>query len=351
MWHTLFGNFNFKLCHLDLISALLSTIGLITAFVISMIAGLKGDKFMFDTWNEKTLVIPDNDRTFHDSVQDFEEILLETCAYSSDPLKYTLYHRRQTWGNVSNEYYLGSISTKGKDFSPWFLLFFILFISSIFPTYRYVSAKITNTFFQYNPQDGPDVWRWVEYALTSPLQIVLISCAFNARENNFLLMLAGLQMALVLFGYTIETALQEIIYLRMGSKESKSTSTTQATINFMVYLTATYILHFIIWSILFEKFSISSTSVSDCEYNASKFEPPPAVIIILVSQFITFTLFGVVITAQAFRVFTKSNSELTEEFVAKQWLLVTWTYSWLSVTAKLFLEYGMLSLLSQLSLT
>jgi len=167
-------------------------------------------------------------------------------------------------------------------------------------------------------------------------------------------MLAGLQMALVLFGYTIETALQDIIDLRTESKESKEsnrTSTTQATINFMVYLTATYILHFIIWSILFEKFSISSTSVSDCEYNASKFEPPPAVMIILVSQFITFTLFGVVITAQAFRIFTKSDSELKQDFIKKQWLLVTWTYSWLSVTAKLFLEYGMLSLLSQLSLT
>ena len=340
---------------LDLASAILSVIGLIAAFISALVASSKGDLFTFDTWNENTFVVPDPDFSFDNSLLSLKETLSMTCAAADNPKTYHLYYGRIGWGNNTEEYSLSSISTKGDVYNPWYLLFIVLFISSIFQMYRYVYSKDYSDYLKYRPDSGPDLWRWVEYALTSPLQIILISSAFNARENNFMLMLAGLQFALVLFGYSLELAIQDIIFMRTSTPKSYSYDTlpnsiVQSKIVFTIYLLATWILHFIIWSILFSKFGMTSQTVSDCDITSEDYETPPAIMFILVSQFSTFTAFGIVLSLQGLYVICAKDEALTSEKVKSMWLFVTWAYSWLSVTAKLFLEYGMLSTLANLSL-
>jgi hypothetical protein len=344
-----------KLQLLDLASAILSGTGLITAFIIALESASRGELFVFDTWNENTFVIPDPDLSFHNSMLSLKNTLSTTCAAADDPDNYDLYFRRIGWGNKTEEYSLTSLSTKGDSYNPWYFLFLVLFISSLFQTYRYVYANDYSEYFKYRPDTGPDFWRWVEYALTSPLQIVLISSAFNARDNNFLLMLAGLQFALVLFGYSLELAIQEIISIRTSSEKTSLDNTpqntyTQSIIVFTTYLIATWILHCIIWSILFRKFALTSQTVTDCDLTIEEFETPRAILFLLISQFTTFTSFGVVLSVHGLYVICVQPSSLTPDKVKSLWLFVTWTYSWLSVTAKLFLEYGMIATLASFSL-
>ena len=340
---------------LDLASAILSGTGLMVAFIIALESAYSGELFVFDTWNENTFVIPDPDKSFDNSMLSLKNTLSTTCAAADSPDKYDLYFRRVGWGNNTEEYSLTSLSTKGESYNPWYLLFLVLFISCLFQVYRYVYAREYSTYFRYRPDSGPDFWRWMEYALTSPLQIVLISSAFNARENNFMLMLAGLQFALVLFGYSLELAIQEIISVRTSSDKPSLDNTPQNTyhqslIVFTTYLIATWILHCIIWSILFTKFAMTSQTVADCDLTIEEFETPREIMFLLVSQFTTFTSFGVVLSAHGLYVICVHPSSLSPEKVKSLWMFVTWVYSWLSVTAKLFLEYGMVATLASFSL-
>jgi len=344
-----------RLAYLDLASAILSVIGLVTAFIIAIESASRGELFVFDTWNENTFVIPDPDKSFYNDLHVMKNALSTTCAAADDPDHYDLYFRGIGWGNNTDAYSMTSLSTKGDSYNPWYLLFLVLFISALFQTYRYVYAYDYSDIFRYRPESGPDFWRWVEYALTSPLQIVLISSAFNARDNNFMLMLAGLQFALVLFGYSLELAIQDIISMKTKPEkidldDAPPNTLAQSKIVFATYLIGTWILHYIIWSILFTKFALTSQTVSDCNLTMEKYETPPPILFILISQFTTFTAFGVVLSAQGLWVICVSESTLSPDHVKWLWLRVTWIYSWLSVTAKLFLEYGMVGTLASFSL-
>ncbi len=54
----------------------------------------------------------------------------------------------------------------------------------------------------------PCLARWLEYAVTSPLQVVLIASCVMIRDVYTLIMLFAAQLACVLFGFAIEFALQ-----------------------------------------------------------------------------------------------------------------------------------------------
>jgi len=89
------------------------------------------------------------------------------------------------------------------------MLHWILVCSCLFQGARYLAYVEHDNFeegvlFQYDPSSGPDFWRWVEYAVTSPLQIILIAGSFYMREIVLMATMAGLQGALVLLGYVIE---------------------------------------------------------------------------------------------------------------------------------------------------
>ena len=62
----------------------------------------------------------------------------------------------------------------------WLLNIPIFLTSTAFQGYRYIAAKKPVLGFdQYNPANGPDLGRWVEYMLTSPLQVVLVAIAYH----------------------------------------------------------------------------------------------------------------------------------------------------------------------------
>jgi len=337
-----------KLFHLDLCSSILSFVGFLVASIVAIVAASRNQTLVYDTWDENLLVIPDNNHTFRSQVSVWDHELSKKCAERGDPHRYDLFYREQTW-NPQTNYTVVSVSTQGESFEPLPLLIFVLFVSSLFQFFRYYFSgeehEVTGYKIQYQPESGPDVWRWIEYALTSPLQIILISAVFNARENNLMILLASLQFALVMFGYSMETLLQEIVESDDRAKNTKK-SLDQTIFVFTFYLCASWGFHALIWGILISKFSSSSESAADCRDDPSNLLMPDAVWIIFISQIVAFTSFGVTLTVQSVYVFCNLSHLAKPENSGKMWKKVTWAYSILSVSAKLFLEYGLLMTLA-----
>ena len=76
--------------------------------------------------------------------------------------------------------------------------------------YRDFEDNDETKLFQYIPSSVPDFWRWIAYALTSPLQIIIIAGSFCLRETVILTLMVALQGVLVLFGYVIELEIQTL---------------------------------------------------------------------------------------------------------------------------------------------
>jgi hypothetical protein len=57
--------------------------------------------------------------------------------------------------------------------------------------------------------ETPCSWRWLEYALTSPMAVVLVASALMQRDVNTLTLLSVAQAACVQFGFAVEYAIAD----------------------------------------------------------------------------------------------------------------------------------------------
>lgn len=122
----------------------------------------------------------------------------------------------------------------------WLLNIPIFFTSMLFQGYRYFAAnKPILGFGQYNPTTGADIGRWVEYMLTSPLQVVLVAIAYHIRDDSQLWSLAFMQAMLVLMGYCIE---REAYWWQTGNFHFKFEHNA-----LIILVASSWLLHIIIW--------------------------------------------------------------------------------------------------------
>jgi hypothetical protein len=225
----------------------------------------------------------------------------------------------------------------------------------------------------FDPEKGPEFSRWLEYAFTSLIQILLVALAFRITNIDVLLGYFGMQLALVIMGYDIERQIKKkykrsISQTKLGidqttpSEEVPESSTRfyevlhwgVADIRGVVYLLVCWTLHLLIWGVPgqwhsdFIRWGISGDYAYVNKYQKAcfqdrEFQMPDAVDFIFWSQYILFTVFGVVCSTQfvlAF-VFPVQNTEDSN----KRWRTVSICYAILSVSAKTILEVGFLMLL------
>ena len=84
----------------------------------------------------------------------------------------------------------------------YWMLFVVFFMSMIFQLYFIRQVKSIDFF------ERPCLARWLEYAATSPLQVVLVASCVMIRDVYTLLLLFAAQLVCVLLGFPIEFALQ-----------------------------------------------------------------------------------------------------------------------------------------------
>lgn len=322
------------------------------------------------------------------------------------------------------------VSVKGTHVSIIVFLLWVYFWSCFFQYWRYRASQQ----WYYKPWLGPEFSRWLEYLFTSPSQAVLVSIAFGLSNVDILIGHFGMQAALVLFGYDIEQQVKKqfkSILQQSALKDWQDVSCKRMhnvpfrNLRLYVYLGLSWLLHLLIWGVppltawgiggnyyrtqrLQDEFNkhwaVNSTTnaTSGATSGATSEAPrmPWYVELIFWSQYISFTIFGVVCTAQVLtslgmkfpseedvridlRKELKNRSKksgfqeesltpddmtleqltlldsptvigdskfdlrtkLFKKRVRQNWLRYTNVYAILSITAKTFLEVGFLGLL------
>ena len=303
--------------------------------------------------------------SFTEKMRLWHTAVAESCAAGNFDLILT----QPPWENKEKKY--DGFSIEGVIHNESYIdltavAFFIYLFSSSFQGLR--CWRFNNNFKPL----GPEFSRWSEYACTSPLQILLVALTFGISNIDILLGYFGMQLAMVIMGYSIEKQIKKK-YLR----DPKKTPNKFYWVSFLphplgpdvrgvVYLLVSWTLHILIWGIpgLWEttmtRWGISGQYAYITKYQTicgdPDFNMPVFVEVIFWGQFICFLLFGLVCTLQFLRAeflgaeFTpeigdaKRNTKMLDTY-AKEWAKYSMAYAILSVTAKTLLEVGFIGLL------
>jgi hypothetical protein len=85
----------------------------------------------------------------------------------------------------------------------YWMLFVVFFLSSLFQIY-FLCQIVCIDFFR-----RPCLARWLEYAVTSPVQVVLVASCVMVRDVHTIMLLFAAQLVCVLLGFPIECAMQD----------------------------------------------------------------------------------------------------------------------------------------------
>jgi hypothetical protein len=246
-------------------------------------------------------------------------------------------------------------SVKVSEIELCFVAFFIYVFSTSFQFLRW---RVFDSFC--HPENGAEFSRWLEYAFTSPLQILIVAIAFGIKNIDVLLGYFGMQLALVMMGYEIERQIEKEYKHSLKHKEHKKQFYNilqrfgVRDIRGWVYLLLSWTLHLLIWGIPglwhanFIRWGISGEYAYASKYfkacwHDDDFKMPDAAVFIFWSQYILFTVFGIVCSGQF--LLAKFHPVQDENNRTKRWRHVSMCYSVLSVSAKTILEVGFIMLL------
>lgn len=220
---------------------------------------------------------------------------------------------------------------------------------------------------RYRP-DGPDFARWVEYALTSPLQIIIVAGSVWIRDRNTLYALGLAQANMIMNGYIIEVVLKGMYKFNIRPVKptdgKKDASDRKRRWQALFVLAFAWVAFAGIWYAIISQFqrqtsiagkcdlcktrSSAACTMDYCERAGStcqgRNEIPDIVPYIVGSQCFLFALFGVVQSVQLLC----SHNIQTRVQAQVAWYKATMWYSILSVVAKCTLEIGFLIMLRQM---
>ena len=248
-----------------------------------------------------------------------------------------------------------TLAMAAGTWNPMLALVWVFAVSVFFQTWRVILFRARGNiaknnvglwvfFSEYRPYAGPDFWKWVEYALTSPLQIAIIASTFNIRDRSLLLLLGTLQGALTLLGDSIEHRLRKLArHRRKLTTGANASRHRRHGLKLAYMLWSAWAVHGVIWWVLLERFQRQKDNLGDCGYKA---EMPGWVNFVVLCEFVLFSAFGMIPVVQAVLVLTAvhQNQGPTKKDIAR-WGLAAQAYALLSVVAKTILEFGFLMLL------
>lgn len=299
---------------------------------------------------------------FTEKMRLWHTAVAESCAAGSFDLILT----QPPWENDEKQKYDGfsmeGVIHNASHIDLTAVAFFIYLFSAVFQGARcwFFEAKFL--------PNGPEFSRWLEYAFTSPLQVLLVALTFGVSNIDILLGYFGMQLALVVMGYSIEQQIRKTYVRGAASAKPVAKFYWMPMIWFVgpdirgpVYLLVSWTLHILIWGVpapweaeitrwgLVGQYAYIHKYQTRC--GDPKFNMPVFVDVIFWGQFSCFLLFGLVCTVQFLGAnFLGSGAESKDaikggDVYKKQWAKYSMAYAILSVTAKTLLEVGFLGLL------
>jgi hypothetical protein len=137
-----------------------------------------------------------------------------------------------------------------------------------------------------------DFSRWVEYALTSSVQILFFALLMqNTSVNQGVLMLWA-QLLLCLLGYSVERELEDLARIYVCTDPEKPRKPWGPSLRLIFLHVSPWLVHYTLWSIILDDFWRYEWDAQDCIVGLDG--APDAVQTIIYSQSIFFTSFGLV---------------------------------------------------------
>jgi len=137
-----------------------------------------------------------------------------------------------------------------------------------------------------------DFSRWVEYALTSSVQILFFALLMqNTSVNQGVLMLWA-QLLLCLLGYSVERELEDLARIYVCEDAKKPREPRGPILRLIFLHVSPWVVHYTLWSIIIDDFWRYEKDAQDCIVGLDG--APDAVQAIIYSQGVFFTSFGAV---------------------------------------------------------
>lgn len=245
----------------------------------------------------------------------------------------------------------------GTGFYPLGMLIWIFAVSVVFQGARAAprdgALAGVAAYFGYEVTAAIEFSRWLEYALTSPLQLWLVLASFFVGDFATLLYAALGQAGLVLLGGLVEHYVG-----RAAKKRTKFGPGTAAAARAcakaaacehcaLALLVLTWLVHALLWLPVLLSFYRIDKHFTDCGADAEAVkrwrEVRGIIYFILYSQLVTFSLFGVRLTLTALERAATRAAVFAARVRDARW------YALLSVSAKSALDAGFVLLLFRLS--
>lgn len=234
----------------------------------------------------------------------------------------------QTWMPVRYDSLIFS------EINGWFILTLVFIISFAYQIYFFLRTRKKKTDGEYDLSyfERPCFARWMEYALTSPLQILLIASSVMIRDVYTVMLLVTAQFVCVLLGFAVECAMamheHDTTQYRTVDFKSEHASSIPYNLLWCMCFVASALLHVIVWYILVDQLSNVEQETA-CQSGPSDWVVPLKTVIY--GQLILFSLFALVPAVQKLRIWWH-NKPIDATFFAG-----SVAYALLSVTAKGFL--------------
>lgn len=246
----------------------------------------------------------------------------------------------QTWMPVRHDLLFSEIN-------GWLVLTLVFIISFAYQIYfwdRTRRKKQTSDLYDLTYFERPCFARWMEYALTSPLQILLIASSVMIRDVYTVTLLVTAQFVCVLLGFAVECAMAmhedntryHAVAFKSDDNEARPVTedhdehppSIPYTLLWLVCFFASAVLHVMVWYILWNQLS-NVEQETECQKGPRDWVLPLKTVIY--GQLILFSLFALVPAVQKIRIWGY-NKPIRPTFFAG-----SIAYAVLSVTAKLFL--------------
>ena len=250
---------------------------------------------------------------------------------------------------------------KPEMIDAWLLLRIVLAVSVYFQFSRW---------WAYSPLHiitwpATPIWdRWQEYAITAPLQLVIIASTFGISDTTTHLLLFVSQAALCLLGYLNEFLIDEVWKTRckvLQAQDNRELVDKYDAAKKEMYVSFLWTWTFFAatWYVLIERYIRQIDYWCNCGFNCDTV-PLAGITTIIVVELICFAGFGIVQTVQAMKMqfgeitayeSISQQDDATDESDYKNtkraeiWISVSVYYAILSVTSKLALEVGLIFLL------
>jgi len=339
-----------KIKTLETCSAVFSGVAFIVAIVMISLATWSSDKPNynppFPVWWSDITIVDLQDSGKMQAVADFSTAWQSTCSKNKpDAVNGTQFALQ----DIELQLLPATRRIETAFYPMWALawIFFLSFVMQLSRSYSDSKYAFITKWFGYEAVSKVEFTRWLEYALTSPLQIWIVASLFFVGDIMTLTALAGSQLGLVLLGALIE------YYNGQARKKTRKQHHIKAqSANNCAYATCllAWIIHVLIWFPLFWRFRYQIDKSDTCVPQNLKTnwdEARTYVELTFYLQFALFSAFGLWLTYVTF--FEDAGGRQHDAGdKEKRWmrrLTDSGIYAMLSISAKVFLDFGFLAII------